>query len=694
MMLRWNGQRLPVYSIEATGIADLELSPQHMPYRQNNLPNNNPVTYHTPDIPNTPRATAQQTSNAIMSDSVTTNHNKTESFVDPAILSFSKPSKPSLSLNSTAPTVRTTNASYATSSSPVMIGDSTVASTSRTTQTTSVSTPRATFIDENSTSGATLSGPFSTLGLNSTDGLADLNDPIADYAVPEGRKDAAPLTAPLKYTGKRSRRGGRGKLQKEPDQQFIGSSQFADTSYAATPPNKQNSGKGWRQTAFVEPASPSPKNVLGKKAKAKAKKNIPYAEDPNGWATEDATDIQEMGDFDFQSNLSKFDKRRVFDEIRNDDTIPGEERLVGLNKRPRPGTNGGKNLHPTENVLDDGPPKWNNEAWETDEDESEDFSSGRNSGRARSRGSIHAQASRKGSTKGSSVPIPAPISVLNRGHLSSSRTVSPQSHKQPPISASPVTSSAQTGSFRLASTNRQCPCISPLQMLEIEQLAIGEFGLTEEMVTENAGRGVAEAVVSESADLMASSRILVFAGNHRTGSRAVSAARHLRNRGYRVTLCILGMDREDEFIDTFRKQVEVFKNASGRVIRWQDLSVKLASPDYMPDFVVDALFGIHIAFEDLRTDDQASAFEIMSWINRSNIEIMSVDIPSGLSASSGAFNPFCSFYFLIFLALKHWVLLTLDLSQEKKALFRGHKPPSIQGLFYVWEHQRRVCSVL
>jgi len=39
-----------------------------------------------------------------------------------------------------------------------------------------------------------------------------------------------------------------------------------------------------------------------------------------GLATEDATDIQDMGDFDFESNLSKFDKRKVFDQIRNEDT--------------------------------------------------------------------------------------------------------------------------------------------------------------------------------------------------------------------------------------------------------------------------------------------------------------------------------------------------------------------------------------
>jgi enhancer of mRNA-decapping protein 3 len=172
-------------------------------------------------------------------------------------------------------------------------------------------------------------------------------------------------------------------------------------------------------------------------------------------------------------------------------------------------------------------------------------------------------------------------------------------------------------------------------MLEIEQLAVAELGLTEDMITENAGRGIAEAAVSLASDLSISSTILVLAGNHRTGARAASAARHFRNRGYRVTLCVLGIDRENEFLDSFRKQVEIFQKVGGRVMRWGELSNRLSTSDFVPQLVVDALFGMHIAFEELRTDDQATAFEMIAWVNRSNIDILSVDIPSGISASSG-----------------------------------------------------------
>src|SRR6202000_1215577 len=77
-------------------------------------------------------------------------------------------------------------------------------------------------------------------------------------------------------------------------------------------PKKAGKGKGWRQTPLIEDVPRQPKRMAQRGRKA--------AEDLNGWATEDATDIQDMGDFDFESNLSKFDKRRVFDDIRQADT--------------------------------------------------------------------------------------------------------------------------------------------------------------------------------------------------------------------------------------------------------------------------------------------------------------------------------------------------------------------------------------
>lgn len=64
-----------------------------------------------------------------------------------------------------------------------------------------------------------------------------------------------------------------------------------------------------------------------------------------------------------------------------------------------------------------------------------------------------------------------------------------------------------------------------------------------------------------------------------------------------------------------------------------------------PDFIVDALLGVHHAFDELRTDDQATVFGMIKWVNLSagkiagrpsaSLPILSTDVPSGISATSG-----------------------------------------------------------
>lgn len=187
--------------------------------------------------------------------------------------------------------------------------------------------------------------------------------------------------------------------------------------------------------------------------------------------------------------------------------------------------------------------------------------------------------------------------------------------------------------------------MSPLQTLEVEQIAVAELGLTEDIITENAGRGIAEAAVGLLSNDAAAPTMLVLTGNHRTGARAISAARHLRNRGHRVTVCMLGLEPQNELLESCRKQLGVFRKIGGRVLGWEELAARLSTSDFVPDLVVDALFGMHLTFDDLRTDDQGTAFEMISWINRSNIDTLSVDVPSGLSASNGKY--YAGYYIMV-----------------------------------------------
>lgn len=182
-------------------------------------------------------------------------------------------------------------------------------------------------------------------------------------------------------------------------------------------------------------------------------------------------------------------------------------------------------------------------------------------------------------------------------------------------------------------------------MLELEQLATSELGLTEEMMTENAARCIAEtsySLVTVSAEPREQgpskpALIVLLAGNHKTGSRTVAAARHLLNHGARVVLCLLGpLEREDELLDSVRCQLKIFRNCGGHAIKQDSLMRTLRQVQAPTDLIVDALFGMHVTFEDLRTDDQASYFQLMCWANGSEADTLSIDIPSGIDASSGS----------------------------------------------------------
>ncbi|KAK5119077.1 hypothetical protein LTR62_000288 [Meristemomyces frigidus] len=287
-------------------------------------------------------------------------------------------------------------------------------------------------------------------------------------------------------------------------------------------------GKGWRQTPLLQP-SPTVGGLAppahGKKQTRRERKQ--QAEARNGWATEDATDVQDMGDFDFEASNKLFDKQTVFNELRQGDTTADEDRLVSHNKT-RPGTYGGKNLHPTENVLS--PPlaatKYaSNEAESTsDADTEANIASGRSSSRHSASRSLLAKkvSSRQSSAQADIKHHPLATSVTSeRGGTARSvtslasrskpnavragtspmmpdRTHSPQSMMSFGNSkVSMATSSAPVEvHFVIQHTGAVCPVLHPEALDTLELETVSRYGLSREAITETAARAVAETAMN------------------------------------------------------------------------------------------------------------------------------------------------------------------------------------------------------
>lgn len=419
-----------------------------------------------------------------------------------------------------------------------------------------------------------------------------------------------------------------------------------------------NHGQGWRQTPILQSNS-SFQPFSSLKRLAKSKKGFT----DNGWASEDVT--EEMGEFDFENNLAKFDKRTVFDQLRREDEIDEADRLVTHNRRPMPGTAGGKNYHYTEMVLEP-PPKlgqnadfWNSEA-DVGVNESE-----RLSGREQPpvQGTKRADSKsgpsrRSQSRKASGVIVSRPLSrVSSFVRLSQSPRWSSTprpGHREADRKQQRVD---QPGLYLIPS-NRRLEAISTLQMLNLENIAANEIGFTETLMAENAGRGIAEvavmtlsdpamkvrfelAIASSSVDAsLDRSTIVILAGNNKSGIRALAAGRHLRNKNFDILVCLVGVEREKDLLEELRRQIQLYRAFGGKVLNKNDFFEHLrkssaAGTPASVSLIIDALLGLTISFEELRIGDQATVYELMEWANRNEAFVLSVDVPTGIDPTTG-----------------------------------------------------------
>ncbi|KAL8799644.1 MAG: hypothetical protein Q9182_005746 [Xanthomendoza sp. 2 TL-2023] len=461
---------------------------------------------------------------------------------------------------------------------------------------------------------ATLTGPFTDLALN---------DAAANGLV----LDQVQSTAAKGLTGKKTR-NRRSVRKPQHDEPQIPSEKA--TKSVQTPTR----AAGWGEPPFLQEAAVGKKphpvdapihRAEERLARARRGRRNKMREDKNGWATEEATDIQDLGDFDFEGNLSKFDKRGVFEQIRQDDTTADEARLVSFNRLPaRPGTNGGKHLHYTENVLtspqQNGHVAWNGESGSESVNSDDKYSSGRVSRRNLSRASVRKPPSRK-----SSAMIPNDSNSNPSPRILGKASTSRHGKSEIPRSSKAF--------FQLATSGAECPCVTPLQMLELEQLAAFELGLSDDILMENSARGIAQLAVKVATGKV----IVILAGNTKTGARAIAAGRQLRNHGVRVMLFVLGMEREEDLLEVIRRQLSIYRNSGGQLLGFEGL-VSMGTDGRKPavNLVVDALLGMHLSFDDLGTADQNAFFEVASWVNSTPAGVLAVDVPSGLDATIGS----------------------------------------------------------
>ena len=168
------------------------------------------------------------------------------------------------------------------------------------------------------------------------------------------------------------------------------------------------------------------------------------------------------------------------------------------------------------------------------------------------------------------------------------------------------------------------PAITTDQMREVDRLMVETFGISLLQMMENAGRSLAELARRRLGGNVIGKRIAVICGPGNNGGGGMVAARYLHNWGADVRVALT--------VDPARlKEVPARQWASLQALRLDRREVGRGSVD----LVLDALLGYGVS-----GDPRPTVADWIDWANEQPAPILSLDIPSGLDATSGkAYQP-------------------------------------------------------
>ncbi len=168
------------------------------------------------------------------------------------------------------------------------------------------------------------------------------------------------------------------------------------------------------------------------------------------------------------------------------------------------------------------------------------------------------------------------------------------------------------------------PAVTKEQMIEVDRIAVEETGPNLYQMMENAGRNLALNVIDLIKEKSPGKKVLIFAGTGGNGGGGICAARDLLNHGYEP---IVTLSHEEKMQEVPSYQLGIFRKAGGEIIPLEKVK------DVNPDIIVDAIIGY-----SLISAPRGKVLEMIKFINENEIPTISLDIPTGVLATSGE-NP-------------------------------------------------------
>lgn len=171
-------------------------------------------------------------------------------------------------------------------------------------------------------------------------------------------------------------------------------------------------------------------------------------------------------------------------------------------------------------------------------------------------------------------------------------------------------------------TGIKVPTITAEQMRGVDRVATEETGPILYQMMENAGRNLASMAIEILGQQWQRAAIVVLAGSGGNGGGGICAARHLANRNLNVTLSLTAPHRLQQ---VNALQYQIFQCTSGQRVDIDDLDTLPR-----PDLILDAVLGY-----GLQSAPHGKALKLIQWANSTTAPILSLDLPSGVNATTG-----------------------------------------------------------
>jgi len=160
------------------------------------------------------------------------------------------------------------------------------------------------------------------------------------------------------------------------------------------------------------------------------------------------------------------------------------------------------------------------------------------------------------------------------------------------------------------------PAVTGKQMAEVDRVMLEELHITLVQMMENAGRSLAQLAISR----FGPRHVVVLAGTGGNGGGAMTAARHLRNRGVGVQVVTTASPRGDSVT---ARQLDILER----------MGVELIQEPTDADLIIDGLIGY-----GLRDAPTGRTAQLITWANQQLAPVLALDLPSGLNATTGQWS--------------------------------------------------------